>query len=212
MIALTLALALAAPPDPAPPAAEATPAPAAEPAPVPDPAAVAAACGDPYALVELAFTFVVVKDGEEVVRRRHRWRPSESSVEVSLPDGTVDVWTNPPPSKPADPGHAAWSAFVNDSYWLLAPCKVGDQGVTVRAEPGVLALSFDGVGLTPGDAYRLEVDAQGRVTGWQYTLQSGREGAFDWSPYTEVGPLHLSLERRSRAGDTVIRFEQVEAK
>ncbi|TNE87148.1 MAG: hypothetical protein EP330_19460 [Deltaproteobacteria bacterium] len=204
MMWMMLALALAE--EPAAPDAPA------EAAPVVAPQAVADACGKPYELVELAFTFIVEKGGDEKVRRTHRWRPGESSVQVTTADGTVDVWTNPPPSKPADPGYDAWSAFVNDSYWLIAPCKVTDAGVNATSAPGRVDLSFGEVGITPGDRYQLTVDAEGRVTAWSFELQSGRKDHFSWSPYVAVGPLNLSLERTSTESDVVIRFEDVEAR
>lgn len=194
------------------------PAPGVFPADLVDAQTVAKACGEPYGLVELSFTFVVRDGEEELVRRSHRWRPSDSSVTVSLPDGEVDVWTNPPPNKPEDPGYAAWSAFVNDSYWLLAPCKATDAGVRAMPDRGtditqaLLRLQFESVGLTPGDRYDLEVDPKGQVTGWQYLLQSGRKGAFDWSPYEQVGPLSLSLIRTAREGGVTIAFEDVSAR
>jgi hypothetical protein len=106
----------------------------------------------------------------------------------------------------------AWGSFVNDSYWLLAPCKVLDGGVKRQEDGAVLTLSFDGVGLTPGDTYRLEVGEGGRVDAWSFTLQSGREGHFTWSEHTAVGPLNLSLRRTAADGETVIRFEDVAAR
>ncbi len=74
---------------------------------------------------------------------------------------------------------SAHGMFVNDTYWLLAPFKLFDPGVTRGLDPSedtatekALTLAFDGVGRTPGDRYWLYVDRQsGRVNGWKYHLQ-----------------------------------------
>lgn len=184
-------------------------------------------CGDLSALSELSFTFVVEAGGEEKARRRHTWTPPTSSVTVTLADGPVTLTMAPDmPTTAEDPRWAelapgvagaraleAWGAFVNDQFWLLAPCKVFDAGVkrTVSA-PDRLQLSFEGVGLTPGDTYTLQVaPGTGRVTGWTFTLQSGREGDFAWAGHAPVGPLELSLLRTSADGGLVIRFEDAVA-
>ncbi len=74
---------------------------------------------------------------------------------------------------------SAHGMFVNDTYWLIAPFKLFDPGVTRGLDPSedteserALTLVFDGVGRTPGDRYWLYIDRQsGRVTGWKFHLQ-----------------------------------------
>ncbi len=191
-------------------------------------AEIAARCGPSiYELEELDFVFIAEADGAVKARRAHRWRPREGAVEVTADGETIALtgihqgvpstaedprWAELAPG--VDPAAAlrAWGQFTNDSYWLLAPCKVMDPGVRRTAGPGgSLELHFDGVGLTPGDVYRLEVDPEsGLVSAWSFTLQSGREGRFTWEDYTQVGPLTLSM-RRSAEGAT-IRFEDVSAR
>lgn len=149
---------------------------------------VADRCGPAYEQQEIRFTFVFEAEGVEKVRRKHVWRPQESTPRA---------------------GDEGWAAFVNDSYWLLAPCKVNDPGVSRQIVDGDLQLTFADVGLTPGDRYLLEVDDAGRVTGWSYTLESGREGAWTWTEHEARGPLELSMRRVSADGKNVIRFEDV---
>lgn len=193
---------------------------------------VAEAAGNPYGVEKLAFTFVVRKNGERVMTRRHIWQPGNHRLKVESGDETVrirhiddydltslakepkrqaDVWNKI--ARDVSPKNAAraWKQFINDSYWLLAPSKVTDPGVETRLDDsGRLVLSFDGVGLTPGDTYKLTVDAQTwRVTRWSYELQSGRTGDFDWLDYQRFGPLELSTRRVSRNGDVEISFEDV---
>ena len=191
--------------------------------------------GDPTSVDRLAFSFVVEVAGQEMVRRRHVWRPKKGRLTVTSgeqeirlkglhdhdltalaekPDEHAETWKEiAPKSEPAKAAEA-WGWFINDSYWLLAPSKVLDPGVNRKLdEEGRLVLTFGKVGLTPGDRYRLTVDRdRGVVTRWQFTLQGGREGAFRWKNYETFGPLHLST-RRVAEGEgprTVIWFDKVE--
>jgi hypothetical protein len=186
---------------------------------------VAMACGDTQELQALAFTFVAEVDGAEKVRRRHAWDASEGTVRVTRGDGPpVTLRLRPTmPTTAADPAWAslapgvapaeawsAWTAFVNDQYWLMAPCKVLDPGVVHSLDGADLVLTFAGVGLTPGDRYTLELDAESSsVRAWRYRLQSGAEGHDQWVDPVEAGPLRLFTRRESLSDSRVIRFEDV---
>lgn len=193
-------------------------------------ARVAAAAGDPYGVSELRFTFVVQRDGAEVARRSHRWRPNEGVVEVSAGGETVRIdsrdvdpsaWTADPaahagdwarvaPGVEPDAAAAAWTQFINDSFWLLAPTKLSQPGALRETDGDVLIVHYESGGVTPGDRYRLTVDpATALVTRWEYQLGSGREGHANWSEYQTFGPLTLSLVRSSDDGSFVIAFEDV---
>ncbi|MCB9794277.1 MAG: hypothetical protein H6741_16305 [Alphaproteobacteria bacterium] len=178
-------------------------------------ALIAGHCGDIYGVQELAFTFVVVKEGEEVARRRHVWHPQAGDVTVSW-EGFEATLRSVYPMEGAEGVSAedvdqAHGAFINDAYWLMAPCKVLDPGVNRSLDDqGRLVLSFEGVGRTPGDVYRMSYDPNsGEVGRWDFTLQSGREGAFTWEAYQQVGPLRLATLHKATEGDFVIRFEDV---
>lgn len=61
----------------------------------------------------------------------------------------------------------AWKFWVNDSYWLNAPCKIMDGGTRrgiVEMENGTsgLLVSYDSGGATPGDKYLWELDENGK--------------------------------------------------
>ncbi len=175
-----------------------------------------AATGDPYALPALRFTFVVTAGDTEKARRTHTWCPQRGVVEVALPDGAARISAvdgSPLAGTTPDKAATAWQAFTNDSYWLLAPAKVLDGGVRRQLDDaGHLVLEFDGVGLTPGDRYVMTVDpADAHLTHWDFTLQSGRQGSFDWAPPVAVSGLRLSPLRTSSDGTTTIAFLDLDA-
>ena len=175
---------------------------------------VATAAGDPYAEHFLAFTFVVISDGQEKVRRSHRWCPQAGKVEVRTGDTATLVSSVDgralDPSASQQAASEAWGAFINDSYWLLAPSKVLDPGVQRSVAGDTLSLSFQGVGLTPGDRYTLTVQPQtGLVSRWDFTLEGGREGHLSWEDYQQHGGLMLSTRRISDRGSFEVRFEDL---
>ena len=178
-------------------------------------ARVATTCGNPYIAAELSFTFVVEVDGVEETRRRHSWKPREGTVEVADGDSTVFLEQIAPyiaSEASQEDAIAAYKAWINDSYWLLAPCKVLDSGVVRSVEDGALVLTFEDVGLTPGDRYVLGVDEGCNVIGWSFSLEGGGAGDFAWSEHSRYGPLMLSTRRVASDGHVVIRFEEVHAR
>jgi hypothetical protein len=95
----------------------------------------------------------------------------------------------------------AYGRFINDTYWLLAPLKVFDDGVNRRylpdsstAQHDVLHLTFGDVGLTPDDEYWLYISKEtGRLDRWAFRLQGMSEDAsprrFRWTdPVTLQAP------------------------
>ena len=108
----------------------------------------------------------------------------------------------------------AHSALINDSYWLVHQFKLLDAGVTlsllpeVKADPlaarpsYVLEQTFNGVGDTPENKYRLFVDKETyRINTWAfYRDADDAEAAFQtpWSGYREYGGLQLSGDRGER--------------
>lgn len=92
----------------------------------------------------------------------------------------------------------AWSIFCNDSYWLIAPYKVFDEGVTrkiVKNEDGseALLVSYASGGVTPGDSYLWILDKNATPTAfkmWVKILPIGGISATwkDWKT-TETGAI-----------------------
>lgn len=173
------------------------------------------------ALPALRWDWVVQTDSAELRRVRHlwdragdrarvEWSTGEDTTLVAVitpgtfdpdaPDGAVarSVGGGAPEPLAGDAAldglrdaHARW---VNDAYWMLAPLKTFDPGVTRDAAPdsgaAVLALSFGEVGLTPGDRYWLRLAEDGALAGWTYWLEGDTSATrWTWSDPVDVeGP------------------------
>jgi len=84
----------------------------------------------------------------------------------------------------------AYASYINDMWWLAMPWKWSDPGVNLKylgAMPcgketcDEVELTFDHVGLTPGDTYHAFVSRKSHLmTRWDYILQSGDKGAWEW--------------------------------
>lgn len=103
----------------------------------------------------------------------------------------------------------AYGGWINDTYWLLMPYKLRDPGVTLThdgteeldgATYDKLKLTFDNVGLTPGDTYWAYVNREtGLMDRWAYSLQSHEEGKaathWKWLDWQEYGGVKLASKR-----------------
>lgn len=184
-----------------------------------------------HRVAQLDFRFVVSEGDSEVFAATHRWdrrgeRDRVSWVDsdgrrheaiVNVEDGSAcgHVDAEPATGEALDElAEAAHQRWVNDSYWLMVPLKLLDPGVhqgrkECEGGPAQLELTFDGVGLTPGDRYVLEVE-HGRIASWEHQA-SGEEGAryASFGDYQQVGPLTLAMDHRM--GDTRVHFSDVAA-
>ena len=109
---------------------------------------------------------------------------------------------------------AAYGAWVNDTYWLLMPYKLQDPGVnlpyagqeTIDGKTyDKLALSFEQVGLTPGDRYWAYINRDsGLMDRWAYILQDmpkeGPPTVWRWEGWQKYGNIMLA-PGRTRVGD-----------
>jgi hypothetical protein len=150
------------------------------------------------------FTFAVEKGGKTLASAEHHWDVAAQTDRVRWKgkDVTVNL---------ADPGtdgaaKAAYARWVNDSYWLLAPLKLKDRGIHLAdegkkemdgVEREVIRLSFDQVGLTPGDQYRLYIDPSTKLVGsWDYMPEPGKSTHGTWENYQKSGGLTLATEHK----------------
>lgn len=82
----------------------------------------------------------------------------------------------------------ALSYFHNDSFWVVAPYKVFDEGTTrsiAKNEAGEegLLITYTSGGTTPGDSYLWHLDTDGRPKGYQM-----------WVDIIPVGGLYASWD------------------
>lgn len=117
----------------------------------------------------------------------------------------------------------AYGAWINDTYWLIAPYKLRDPGVSLawdREETidgrtyDVLALSFEGVGLTPGDRYWVWVDREsGLMDRWAYVLEhqppDSEPAAWNWEGWQRYGEVQLAPRRVQVGGDRVLDLSPI---
>lgn len=148
------------------------------------------------ALPHLQFDFATGNDTSRTLRARHLWNRETGEYRLEMPAGEDsvyvaifdvdtrdgDVYLNGEAvGDEAKQGvlEQAYGRFINDSYWLLMPVKMMDPGVERVYEPDsstaamdVVRLSFQNVGLTPGDRYWVYVDREsGRVAHWAFHLE-----------------------------------------
>jgi len=102
---------------------------------------------------------------------KYKWDKTNGTVEVSWDDYKVDLNLGNTEDSFVSKGGAiisakesqktinkAWDFFNNDSFWLVAPFKVFDEGTTrsiVKLEDGseALLVNYSSGGSTPGDSY-----------------------------------------------------------
>lgn len=163
------------------------------------------------------FTFNVTVDGTRKVSAKHDWdtRNGKDTVEWNGKIATANLWN---PDKNQGNAVEAYKRWVNDSYWLLAPLKLGDKGAIVK-ETGTkmiegeslptLELHFDNVGLTSNDRYVLYIDPKTKlVKFWDYMPDEKTKKTATWEGYVQSGGLTLST--RHEMGNAVITITDLE--
>ena len=174
----------------------------------------------------IRFEFNVSSEGQPARGRTHLWDKWEGRyrVESNTEDGKQQVVlfnTNSQEGSAYVDGEAiegdaaadalkgGYRSFINDTYWLAMPWKWMDPGVglkyigTKEHEGGtcdVVELTFNNVGLTPGDTYHGFVSQEtGMMVYWEYTLQSDSKGAWKWE-YSDHDGLMLASDHTNAEG------------
>jgi hypothetical protein len=120
----------------------------------------------------------------------------------------------------------AYGAWVNDTYWLLMPYKLQDPGVNLTYEGteqldgntyDKLHLSFQNVGLTPGDEYWAWINRDTHLMDrWAYLLQAspGQPRAAEptpwrWQGWQKYGKIMLAPTRAQVTGDRKLELSDI---
>ncbi len=181
----------------------------------------------------IRFNFMVQRDGSPARGAKHLWdhKNGRDHVEGPTKDGkTMVAWINL-----KDKTGAAWidgkklegdqlkqamewayGRWVNDTYWLMMPMKLLDAGVNIKYEGekeghNVLHVSFGKVGLTPGDQYWGYFNKDtGLMDKWEYHLQGGDKGSWNWTAWSSYGNVKLAKVRTANDIKGTIKFEPLE--
>lgn len=131
----------------------------------------------------------------------YTWDKVRGIVEVKWDDNTVDLNLNDTSSSTAtkigavlsakesrDLYTTAWGYFNNDSFWLVAPFKVFDEGTErsiVKLKDGSegLLISYNSGGSTPGDSYL-----------WKLLPNGFPESFQMWAGVVPIGGLEASWD------------------
>jgi hypothetical protein len=154
-------------------------------------------------------------------RRRLVWDKATSDVRVESGDSVTCFRANSGEGRAFEKGveivdaalrsaalEKARAAFINDAYWMFMPYKLLDPGVhlalvedrpTKAGRPAqVLELTFDGVGLTPGNRYLVYVGREsGLVEQWDFFVN--RDDAepklsMPWNRWQRFGQILLCTD------------------
>ncbi|GAB4242120.1 MAG: hypothetical protein Tsb0034_19480 [Ekhidna sp.] len=118
----------------------------------------------------------------------------EQSIELDLNSGVDDYNLLE---------YKAYEYFINDSFWLIAPFKVRDDGVvrsTVKLDEGRgLLVSYTSGGLTPGDSYLWIIDERGFPKEWRLWTSNVPIGglSFTWEGWVEMNEVWFSTQHDS---------------
>ena len=129
------------------------------------------------------------KQGDAYLRLGSKPKDAESTpADAARPATAAAEWTKLAPLLERKALETGYGRFINDTYWLLMPLKMKDPGVNLdyagekRVDGNlydVVKLTFDHVGLTPGDTYWVYVNRESHlIDRWEYVLEGGqgREG------------------------------------
>jgi hypothetical protein len=157
-----------------------------------------------------------VERGDEIIlmnlhtKKGRAWKGDE---EITHPDSL---------EKSLKAGYGAW---VNDSYWMFMPYKLKDSGVTLKyagddtmagGRPAeVLELTFEEVGLTPQNKYRVYVDKETRLIGqWDFFTNASDEKprmSTPWTNWQQYGNILLSDDRGRGKHTDIAVFNELPA-
>ena len=119
---------------------------------------------------------------------RVQWGDLEVLLDLSTREGIAfESGIRLSPAKAADPLETAWKFWVNDAFWLNAPCKAFDAGterlLVSHPDGPALLVRYERGGVTPGDAYLWLLGPDFKPEAWRM-----------WVEVIPVGGLEMSWE------------------
>ena len=112
----------------------------------------------------------------------------------------------------------AWDHFNNDSFWLNAPAKVFDPGVSrkVVIDPETqktgLLVTYASGGTTPGDSYLWWLDDSGQPNAWQMWVQMIPVGGIraTWQNWTTL-PSGARISTEHEMGQLTLKLSDIKS-
>lgn len=168
---------------------------------------------------EIRFTFNVDRDTIHF-ERDWIWSPKTGQVSMTH-NGEVTTYNR---EAVDERSLNADKAFVNDTYWLLAPFKlIWDEGYTrdsiYKDEAPIskdslykLTIHYTGDGgYTPGDAYDFFIDNDHMIREWVYREDNSQSNCFitTWEDYVEEKGIKLSTLHQDESGGFRLYFSDV---
>ncbi len=192
-----------------------------------------------HEVAEIDFRFVVSNETGRLFAADHKWDLVHGRDRVSwtakdgkhydalldtgarTAEGTIDG-ARAEGDAQKDLSEKAYGRFINDTYWFMVPLKLFDPGTKLEVLPPrewkgeshqVLKISFDRVGLTPGDTYWLYVNTEAdRIVRWEMLLEGEKEiEGVTFEDYHPVGPLVLAHDHVDEKSGHHISFEETRA-
>ncbi len=186
----------------------------------------------------IVFDFLVTENDSVRTKRSHRWDRASNVDFVEWSEGDsmrfrVELETATRSGKaflndealtiPNDVDAAvqrAYAMFINDAYWLLAPFKLQDPGVSLKyqglktendASHEIITLLFDGVGLTPENQYDLYIDPNSNlIKFWDYKpTENAPATRFSWENWVELEGMKFSTEHSFAEGRRKVKIENL---
>ena len=139
-----------------------------------------------------------------------QWDKANNHATVIWPDNEVYVDLNKKEDDYTMLEYQAYQFFINDSFWLVAPFKVRDDGV-IRSSLDTpvgkgLLVSYTSGGVTPGDSYLWILDEKGFPISWKLWTSNVPIGGltFTWENWEETKKVWFSTMHRNEIMDITI--------
>ncbi len=186
----------------------------------------------------LSFDFFLKQNDSVITARSHQWKiqdgeytlswqePGELqfTVVILLQSSKGRAYRNGEPIQHPGQNEAlvrkAYASFLHDTYWLLLPFKLKDPGVilsyigkdTLSGSPvEVVQLSFDRVGLTPENSFKLYIDPQTTlIKKWEFFKAPGDSGRPAlWDNWIDIEGMKFATHRWLASGPYHIEFRNI---